>query len=71
MVCLHKAASFPLASHSALVSRVKIMANLDIAEKRVPQDGRIKLTQGGNEIDLRISTLPTILGEKIVMRILG
>jgi type IV pilus assembly protein PilB len=67
---LHKAASFPLASHSALVSRVKIMANLDIAEKRVPQDGRIKLTQGGNEIDLRISTLPTILGEKIVMRIL-
>ena len=67
---LHKAASFPIASHNALVSRVKIMANLDIAEKRVPQDGRIKLTHNGAEIDLRISTLPTILGEKIVMRIL-
>ena len=67
---LHKAASFPLASHGALVSRVKIMANLDIAEKRVPQDGRIKISRGNSEIDLRISTLPTILGEKIVMRIL-
>ena len=67
---LHKAASFPLSSHNALVSRVKIMSNLDIAEKRVPQDGRIKLSHNGAEIDLRISTLPTILGEKIVMRIL-
>jgi type IV pilus assembly protein PilB len=68
--CCIRRPAFPLASHNALVSRVKIMSNLDIAEKRVPQDGRIKLAITAAEIDLRISTLPTILGEKIVMRIL-
>ena len=46
------------------------MAEMDIAEKRLPQDGRINIEQGGRDIDLRISTLPTILGEKVVMRIL-
>ncbi|MEJ2722373.1 MAG: ATPase, T2SS/T4P/T4SS family, partial [bacterium] len=50
--------------------RLKIMAELDIAEKRVPQDGRIKIRIGGKSIDLRVSTLPTIFGEKLVMRIL-
>jgi len=53
-----------------LTSRVKIMAKLDIAEKRIPQDGRIKLSMGGKDIDLRVSTVPTTHGESIVMRIL-
>jgi type IV pilus assembly protein PilB len=54
----------------AIVSRVKIMARLDIAEKRVPQDGRVKIKVDGKEIDLRVSTLPTQYGEKVVMRLL-
>jgi type IV pilus assembly protein PilB len=54
----------------AIVSRVKIMANLDIAERRLPQDGRIKLRYNTREIDFRVSTLPTIYGEKTVMRLL-
>lgn len=56
--------------HSALVTRIKIMANLDIAEKRVPQDGRIEVKVENSEIDLRISILPTVYGEKVVIRIL-
>ena len=56
--------------HSALVSRIKIMAQLDIAEKRLPQDGRISLRLAGREIDLRISSIPTGHGERIVMRLL-
>lgn len=55
----------------ALISRVKIMGALDIAEKRMPQDGRSRYCFGGGEIDLRISTLPTIFGEKVVIRILN
>jgi len=55
---------------NAIVSRVKIMANLDIAERRVPQDGRIELTVGGNSVDLRVSVLPTLFGESVVMRLL-
>ena len=51
-------------------SRVKGMANLDIAETRLPQDGRIELNVGGNPLDLRVSTLPTMYGESVVMRIL-
>ncbi len=54
----------------AIVSRLKIMANLNIAERRLPQDGRIKMAMGLKKIDLRVSTLPTIFGEKVVMRIL-
>jgi type IV pilus assembly protein PilB len=54
----------------ALCSRIKVMANMDIAEKRVPQDNRIELTVGGNPIDLRVSTLPTYFGESVVMRVL-
>ncbi len=55
---------------AAVASRLKIMADMDIAERRVPQDGRIGLRVGGKSIDLRLSTLPTVYGEKIVMRIL-
>lgn len=54
----------------AVISRVKVMANLDIAETRLPQDGRIELNIGGNPVDLRVSTLPTMFGESVVMRIL-
>lgn len=56
--------------HAALVSRIKIMASLDIAEKRLPQDGRISLRVGGRSIDIRVSTLPTAHGERVVMRLL-
>lgn len=56
--------------HAALVSRIKIMALLDIAEKRMPQDGRMSLKLGGRLIDVRISTLPTAYGERVVMRLL-
>ena len=58
------------AYHPAIVSRIKVLAKLDIAEHRMPQDGRVHLTVDGREIDLRVSTLPTILGEKVVMRVL-
>ena len=61
----------PKAAHPAVVTRIKIMSKLDIAEKRLPQDGRIELTVEGKDIDLRISVLPTVYGEKVVMRILG
>ncbi len=60
----------PLKLKAALSSRIKIMSELDIAERRLPQDGRIKLKVQGREVDLRVSTLPTLFGEKIVMRIL-
>ena len=60
----------PRALHAALVSRVKIMAGLDIAEKRLPQDGRIALKLGGRQVDVRVSTLPTGAGERVVLRLL-
>ena len=53
-----------------LVSRIKVMAKLDIAEKRIPQDGRIALRIGGREVDVRVSTLPTAVGERVVLRLL-
>jgi type IV pilus assembly protein PilB len=56
--------------HAGVVSRLKIMSDLDIAERRIPQDGRISLKAGGKTVDLRVSTLPTVHGEKVVMRIL-
>lgn len=56
--------------HPAIVSRIKVMAKMDIAEHRNPQDGRIRVRVEGREIDLRVSTLPTVLGEKVVMRVL-
>jgi type IV pilus assembly protein PilB len=55
---------------SAISSRIKVMANLDIAERRLPQDGRIQLALGGNSVDIRVSTLPTLFGESVVLRIL-
>lgn len=67
---LHDMMSPPNRLKSAIISRLKIMAELDIAERRVPQDGRIKLRIGKRNIDLRVSTLPTLFDEKIVMRIL-
>ena len=67
---LHEMMSPPFKMKNATISRLKIMADLDIAEKRVPQDGRIKIRMHNKSIDLRVSTLPTIFGEKLVMRIL-
>jgi type IV pilus assembly protein PilB len=67
---LHIQQTIPKKFHNAIVSRIKIMSNLDISERRVPQDGRIKIKLSEKEIDLRVSILPTIFGEKIVMRIL-
>ncbi len=60
----------PTRSTAAVVSRIKVMANLNIAERRLPQDGRIKLRIQGREIDMRVSTVPTMHGESLVMRIL-
>jgi general secretion pathway protein E len=67
---LHEVESPPRRLSAAMISRVKIMASLDIAERRLPQDGRIKLRVQGKEIDLRVSTVPTMHGESVVMRIL-
>ncbi len=67
---LQEALAPPKNFEAATISRCKVMAELDIAEKRVPQDGRIKLNLDGREIDLRVSTYPTLRGEKVVMRIL-
>src|SRR5437764_1925036 len=67
---LHEMLSPPKRLESAILSRLKIMSNLDIAERRLPQDGRIKLRYNTREIDFRVSTLPTIFGEKAVLRIL-
>ena len=67
---LHEMLSPPKRHEAAIISRIKIMANLDIAERRAPQDGRIKLRFGHREIDFRVSILPAIFGEKAVLRIL-
>ena len=67
---LHESLSPPKRLEAAIISRLKIMSSLDIAERRVPQDGRIKLRHHTREIDFRVSVLPTIFGEKAVLRIL-
>ena len=67
---LHEVMRPPLRMKAALTSRVKILAQLNIAERRVPQDGRIKLKLANRVIDFRVSTLPVLFGEKIVLRIL-
>ena len=67
---LGEALSFPSGIHKAVAARIKVMAKLDIAEKRRPQDGRIMKRVAGREVDLRVSTLPTVHGENIVIRIL-
>jgi len=67
---LMEMAPLPFKYRAAIISRVKIMADLDISERRLPQDGRIKVKIGERTVDLRVSVLPTIFGEKVVMRIL-
>ena len=67
---LHEIMSTPRSVSGAVVSRLKIMADLDIAERRVPQDGRVSIRVSGRPIDLRVATLPSIYGEKVVLRIL-
>ena len=67
---LYEKLVLPMRIHDALVSRVKIMSELKIDEKRIPQDGRFNYKSGGSEVDVRVSTLPTAHGEKVVMRLL-
>ena len=68
---LHSRLQPPRLTHAGLVSRIKIMANLNIAENRLPQDGRIKVKLSGKDVDVRVSTVPTQYGERVVMRILN
>ena len=68
---LHKVLTPPKSIQSGIVSRIKIMADMNIAENRLPQDGRIKIRFGGKDIDIRVSSLPTQFGERLVMRLLN
>jgi type IV pilus assembly protein PilB len=67
---LHEVSKLPRRLHPAITSRIKILGDLDIAEKRVAQDGRFNMKVGNSDVDIRLSTLPTIFGEKCVMRLL-
>ena len=67
---LHEAESPPVRLTAAIISRIKIMSRLDIAERRLPQDGRIKLAVRGSEVDFRVSTIPSLHGETVVLRVL-
>ncbi|GMA33821.1 hypothetical protein GCM10025876_39220 [Demequina litorisediminis] len=67
---LHEMQNAPKAIQGGVISRIKIMADIDIAERRKPQDGRLSVTHNGKKVDLRVATLPTVWGEKVVMRIL-
>jgi type II secretion system protein E len=67
---LHDASSPPKRLHAAIVSRIKILSDLNIAERRLPQDGRMRIQSAGRQIDIRVSTIPTLYGESVVMRIL-
>lgn len=67
---LQELCRLPWSSYATLVSQLKVLSGMDIAEKRVPQDGRWQLSYAGRSIDLRLSSLPTICGEKVVVRIL-
>ena len=67
---LHEMQRAPKNIQNGVISRLKIMSDIDIAERRKPQDGRMSVFQGGKQIDLRVATLPTVFGEKVVMRIL-
>ncbi len=67
---LHPTPSPPKRLHSAIVSRIKILGGMDIAERRIPQDGRYGIKIKGRDVDLRVSTIPSIYGEKVVMRLL-
>jgi type IV pilus assembly protein PilB len=67
---LHEVMHSPKTIQAGVISRLKIMSDIDIAERRIPQDGRLSVQQSGKKIDLRVATLPTVWGEKVVMRIL-
>lgn len=67
---LRKVTTYPKHSHNAVVSRIKILSNLDISERRIPQDGKFFVKFENEQYDLRVSTMPTIYGEKVVMRLL-
>ena len=67
---LHEVMRSPRAIQSGVISRLKIMADINIAERRIPQDGRLSVSAHGKKVDLRVATLPTVWGEKVVMRIL-
>ena len=67
---LHEVMHPPKSLHAGIVSRIKVMASIDIAEKRIPQDGRVSMVVSGRAIDLRVATVPTVYGEAVVMRIL-
>jgi type IV pilus assembly protein PilB len=67
---LHEMQAAPKSIQNGVISRLKIMSDIDIAERRKPQDGRMSVVHGGHKIDLRVATLPTVYGEKVVMRIL-
>ncbi|HSW47085.1 MAG TPA: ATPase, T2SS/T4P/T4SS family [Phycisphaerae bacterium] len=67
---LRKLMAPPSSMHAAIISRIKVIGKMDIAEKRLPQEGRVHIVADGREIDIRVSSMPTILGEKMVMRIL-
>ena len=60
----------PMGMHSAIVSRVKVVGKMDIAERRLPQEGRVRIVAEGRDVDLRVSSIPTLLGEKLVIRLL-
>ncbi len=68
---LHEEAEPPLSLHAAIVSRIKVLASMDVSEKRIPQDGRFSMSPEEEPVDLRVSTIPTIHGEKVVIRVLG
>jgi type II secretory ATPase GspE/PulE/Tfp pilus assembly ATPase PilB-like protein len=67
---LHEQSRMPLSLHAAVVSRIKVLGGMDVAERRRPQDGRIRVMIRRSPLDIRVSTLPTVLGEKVVMRLL-
>ncbi len=67
---LHEVMHSPKSIQAGVISRLKVMSDINIAERRLPQDGRMSLTVGGKPVDLRVATLPTVFGEKVVMRIL-
>ncbi|MEW5702605.1 MAG: ATPase, T2SS/T4P/T4SS family [Candidatus Zixiibacteriota bacterium] len=68
---LREEAQPPANLHPAIVSRIKVLAGMDVSEKRIPQDGRFAMTVGNQTVDLRVSTIPTVHGEKVVVRVLG
>ncbi|HEX9751307.1 MAG TPA: GspE/PulE family protein [candidate division Zixibacteria bacterium] len=68
---LREEAHPPVRLHPAIVSRIKVMAGMDVSEKRIPQDGRFGVGSGRDTVDMRVSTIPTIYGEKVVVRLLG